>query len=215
MRRLFEEEGLELDFCLRRTSLAGLWQTLHQSHPHTNTTGKDGFKTCCLKSLKGFPGVSVSKRIYLQSRRLGFSFWVGRISCRRKWQPTLVFLPGKFHEQRSLAGYSPCHKSQTWFSDQTTTTTKVTEKFLRRQRRLKVLEKRKIQRCRYNIWHFLICQDICKFYNNGLEAFWWSHGAEGTVKLSICQWRKALISTWCIQREPLKCYILGVRTNWK
>ena len=26
---------------------------------------------------------------------------------RRKWQPTLVFLPGKFHEQRSLAGYSP------------------------------------------------------------------------------------------------------------
>ena len=25
----------------------------------------------------------------------------------RKWQPTLVFLPGKFHEQRSLAGYSP------------------------------------------------------------------------------------------------------------
>ena len=26
---------------------------------------------------------------------------------RRKWQPTPVFLPGKSHEQRSLAGYSP------------------------------------------------------------------------------------------------------------
>ena len=26
---------------------------------------------------------------------------------RRKWQPTLVFLPAKFHIQRSLAGYSP------------------------------------------------------------------------------------------------------------
>ena len=26
---------------------------------------------------------------------------------RRKWQPTPVFLPGKFHGQRSLAGYSP------------------------------------------------------------------------------------------------------------
>ena len=25
----------------------------------------------------------------------------------RKWQPTLVFLPGKFHGQRSLVGYSP------------------------------------------------------------------------------------------------------------
>ena len=26
---------------------------------------------------------------------------------RRKWQPISVFLPGKFHGQRSLAGYSP------------------------------------------------------------------------------------------------------------
>ena len=26
---------------------------------------------------------------------------------RRKWQPTPVFLPGKCHGQRSLAGYSP------------------------------------------------------------------------------------------------------------
>ena len=26
---------------------------------------------------------------------------------RRKWLPTLVFLPGKFHGQRSLVGYSP------------------------------------------------------------------------------------------------------------
>ena len=27
---------------------------------------------------------------------------------RRKWQPTPVFLPRKFHGQRSLVGYSPC-----------------------------------------------------------------------------------------------------------
>ena len=25
----------------------------------------------------------------------------------RKWHPTPVFLPGKFHGQRNLAGYSP------------------------------------------------------------------------------------------------------------
>ena len=31
-----------------------------------------------------------------------------------KWQPTPIFLLGKFHGQRSLAGYSPwCHKRQT------------------------------------------------------------------------------------------------------
>jgi len=28
-------------------------------------------------------------------------------SCRRKWQPTPVFLPGESHGQRNLAGYSP------------------------------------------------------------------------------------------------------------
>ena len=33
--------------------------------------------------------------------------WVGKILWRRKWQPTLVFLPGKSHGQRSPVGYSP------------------------------------------------------------------------------------------------------------
>ena len=32
---------------------------------------------------------------------------MGKIPWRRKWQPTPVFLPGEFHGQRSLAGYSP------------------------------------------------------------------------------------------------------------
>ena len=27
--------------------------------------------------------------------------------CRKKWQPTPVFLPGESHGQRSLADYSP------------------------------------------------------------------------------------------------------------
>ena len=31
----------------------------------------------------------------------------GSTPWRRKWQPTPVFLPGKSHGQRSLAGYSP------------------------------------------------------------------------------------------------------------
>ena len=34
---------------------------------------------------------------------------------RKKWQPTSIFLPGKCHGQRSLAGYSPlgCKESDT------------------------------------------------------------------------------------------------------
>ena len=55
-----------------------------------------------------------------QCRRCTFDPWLRKIPCywRRKWQPTPVFLLGKFHGQRSLAG---CHqrvtKSQTQLSD--------------------------------------------------------------------------------------------------
>ena len=33
--------------------------------------------------------------------------WVGMIPWRREWLPTPVILPGEFHGQRSLVGYSP------------------------------------------------------------------------------------------------------------
>ena len=51
----------------------------------------------------------------LQCRRHVFDLWVGKTPWRRKWQPTPVFLPGKSHGQRSLAGYSPlgCKESDT------------------------------------------------------------------------------------------------------
>ena len=40
-------------------------------------------------------------------KRREFDPWVRMIPWGRKHQPTPVFLPGKFHGQRSLAGYSP------------------------------------------------------------------------------------------------------------
>ena len=56
----------------------------------------------------GFPGGSGSgKESPCQFRRHGFNPWVRKIPWRRKWQSTPLFLPGKFHGQRSLAGYSP------------------------------------------------------------------------------------------------------------
>ena len=36
----------------------------------------------------------------------GFDPLVGKFLWRRKWQPTVALIPGKFYE-RSLAGYSP------------------------------------------------------------------------------------------------------------
>ena len=49
----------------------------------------------------------IQSRICPQSRRTGFDPWVRMIHWRREWQPTPVFLPGEFHLQRSVAGYSP------------------------------------------------------------------------------------------------------------
>ena len=43
----------------------------------------------------------------LQCRRPGFYPWVEKIPWRRAQQPTLVFLLGEFHGQRSLVGCSP------------------------------------------------------------------------------------------------------------
>ena len=62
---------------------------------------------------QSFPGGSVSKEFacnaedFLQCRRPRFDPGVEKIVWRRKWQPTLVFLPEKSHGERSLAGYSP------------------------------------------------------------------------------------------------------------
>ena len=43
----------------------------------------------------------------LQCGRPGFNPWVGKITWRREWLPTPVFLAREFHGQRSLEVYSP------------------------------------------------------------------------------------------------------------
>ena len=55
----------------------------------------------------GLSGASQAACQCKRHRRRRFNLWVGRIPWKRKWQPTPVFLPGKFHGERSLAGYSP------------------------------------------------------------------------------------------------------------
>ena len=57
----------------------------------------------------GFPGGAVVKNPPADAGAAGNEGSVPRIGIpwRRKWQPTPVFLPGKFHGQRSRAGYNP------------------------------------------------------------------------------------------------------------
>ena len=57
--------------------------------------------------LTGLPRWLSGKESACQHRRYGFNPWVGNIPWRRKWQHTPVFLPRKYHRQKSLAGYSP------------------------------------------------------------------------------------------------------------
>ena len=68
------------------------------------------FSSMSAKTVLSFPGGTSGKESTCQARRCrrcGFNPWVRKIPWRRKWQPTPVFLPGKFHGQRSLTDYSP------------------------------------------------------------------------------------------------------------
>ena len=42
-----------------------------------------------------------------ETQKYGFDPWVRKNPWSRKWQPTPVFLPGKLHGQRRVAGHSP------------------------------------------------------------------------------------------------------------
>ena len=63
---------------------------------------------------QGFPGGLVVESTCLW-RRHRFNPWVAKTPRRRKWQPPLLFLSGKFYGQWSLASYSPrgCKESDT------------------------------------------------------------------------------------------------------
>ena len=54
----------------------------------------------------GFPGGSVVKKPSAVRELMGSVPGFSKISWRRAWQPTPVFLPGEAHGHRSLLGYS-------------------------------------------------------------------------------------------------------------
>ena len=55
----------------------------------------------------GFPGDSVVKNLSADVGDGGWDPWVENILWIMKWQHIPVFLPGKYHGQRILVGYSP------------------------------------------------------------------------------------------------------------
>ena len=74
----------------------------------------------------GFPGGARGKEStykYRSRKRHSFHPWVRKIPSRKKWQPTPVFLPWKFHGQRRLVGYRVRHGLQSDLTDHTQTHT--------------------------------------------------------------------------------------------
>ena len=61
------------------------------------------------QNLSGLPRWLSGKESTCRCRRHRFNPWGGKIPWRRKRQPTLVFMPGKSHGQRSLVGYRVRH----------------------------------------------------------------------------------------------------------
>ena len=74
----------------------------------------------------GFPcDLKSKKKKNLQCRRSGFHDpWIWKIPWSREWQHIQVFLPGKFHGQRSLVGYSP------WGHKESDTTERLTHTYV-------------------------------------------------------------------------------------
>jgi len=63
-----------------------------------------------LDNTLGFPGGFSGRESTCQCmrcKRLGFDPWVRKIPWKRNRQSSPLFLPGKSHGYRSLAGYNP------------------------------------------------------------------------------------------------------------
>ena len=92
-------------------------------------------RKCSWKQMKtnqepGLPRWHSGKESASQRRRCKrhrFDPWVRNIPWRPKWQPTPVFLPGEFHGQRSLAGYSSWRCKESDMTEHTHTQSKTEE----------------------------------------------------------------------------------------
>ena len=77
-----------------------------------------------LGRVPGFPGSSVVKNLLANAGYKGDMGSIpesGRFPWKRKWQPSLILLPGKPHGQRSLAGSGPCSHKESDMTEHTHT----------------------------------------------------------------------------------------------
>ena len=144
-----------------------------------------------------FPGATAVKALLSNCRRPSFDPWVRKIPWRSDWLPTPVFLPGEFHGQRSLAGYSPWGWSQPWLKQgQNTNKTnqekrrkqsRDEEKYIRRKIKGKwwgEKEKEKSEGKQKFVWRE-VCVFVCSIVSESLWDFY--HYATWEAHMAIKQ----------------------------
>ena len=89
--------------CLRRHVCRKIWKEFQNGKGWLSVLWRFHLSKC----VWGFPGGSRCKQSSCLRRRCRFDPWGEKIPWRRKRKPVPVFLPGKSHGQKSLAGYSP------------------------------------------------------------------------------------------------------------
>ena len=111
IRRVTPNLSLPLRYCIssHRESLSPRLGCQKKITMASLCSRRGEFKDPPLKG-RGFSSGASGKEVTSQCKRQKrprLDPWVRKIPCRRKWQPTLVFLLGKSNGQRSLVGYSP------------------------------------------------------------------------------------------------------------
>ena len=95
-------KGREPSYVLRWKEKPTRQETLRGDHSNNNKNN-----TRQVLGREGLPRWLGGKESACRCKRCRFNPWSRKIPWRSKWQPTPVFLPGKCHGQRSLAGHSP------------------------------------------------------------------------------------------------------------
>ena len=88
-------------------------------HTHTHTYTHIDFWQ---KGKGGFPSGGSSKEPACQCRTRALNHWIRKISWRRKWQPTSVFLSGKIlwiEELGGLQSLGPLRVEHNWATEHT------------------------------------------------------------------------------------------------
>ena len=186
--------------CLRESCPSDWLLRCCCSEPHPPIDGRKG--EICTSSAWVFPD-SLDGKECLQHGRPGFDPWVWRIPWRNKWHPTIVFLPGEFHGQGNLAGYSPWGHKEPGMTEQL-----ITDTHTRVLQDMYILKKRK------NLSASWLLRRWVLFTSNLAKTKRWSCGRSENTGESVLQGKVNTPATH-LSKDTWQLTSGNTRTGWK